>query len=120
MTEIFGDSKEQLEQLTADLQETGQQLQETQKDLQETRDRLDEEAFITSKLQSTEEELYSTADKVSPTSGIVNVWVYCHRPCKWELGQNKSSGQMWWGTWLPQVVHGPDQIAVPITGHSSE
>merc|ERR1719354_792237 len=32
-TELFGDSKEQLEQLTTDLQETGQQLQETQKDL---------------------------------------------------------------------------------------
>ncbi|KAL2083650.1 hypothetical protein ACEWY4_021423 [Coilia grayii] len=68
--ELFSGSKEQVEQLTVDLEETGQQLRAAHKDLQETRLRLSEETFITSKLLSTEEELYSTADKLLSTADV--------------------------------------------------
>lgn len=69
--EFFSDSKEQVEQLTGDLDEMSQQLQAAHKDLQETRLKLSEETFISSKLKTTEGELYSTADKVSKQTLLV-------------------------------------------------
>ncbi|XP_041922135.1 kinesin-like protein KIF11 [Alosa sapidissima] len=68
--EMFSDSKEQADQLTSLLEETNQQLQAAHRDLQETRLRLGEETFITSKLMTTEGELYSTADKLLSTADV--------------------------------------------------
>ncbi|XP_012689681.1 kinesin-like protein KIF11 [Clupea harengus] len=68
--EFFSDSKEQVEQLTGDLDEMSQQLQAAHKDLQETRLKLSEETFISSKLKTTEGELYSTADKLLSTADV--------------------------------------------------
>lgn len=68
--ELFSDSKEQAEQLTVELEDTRLQLQAAHRDLQETRLNLSQEAFITSKLISTEGELYSTADKLLSTADV--------------------------------------------------
>lgn len=69
ITELFSDSKRQLDQCTVDLQEASQQLQEMQRDLQQAREELSQEQFVSSELASTEEALHTTANQVTPTSG---------------------------------------------------
>ncbi|KAG9268420.1 kinesin-like protein KIF11 [Astyanax mexicanus] len=68
LIELFSDSKQKLEQCTDDLQDKTNQLQEAHKDLEETRHRLTQEEFITSRLQTTEEQLFSTAGQLLSTA----------------------------------------------------
>ncbi|KAI4891435.1 hypothetical protein NFI96_022124, partial [Prochilodus magdalenae] len=68
MMELFSDSKQRLDQCTEDLQERTEQLEEAHKDLKETRHKLTQEEFITTRLQTTEEHLYSAAGKLLSTA----------------------------------------------------
>lgn len=68
--DLFSDSKEKLEQCSEDLQERSQQLEDAHKDLNETRQRLTQEEFITTKLQTTEGQLYNTAGKLLSTAEV--------------------------------------------------
>lgn len=68
VTELFENRKEKLDKCTNDLEEKNQKLQETHRDLQKTKQKLIEEEFIVSELATTEEKLYTTADKVRVTS----------------------------------------------------
>ncbi|XP_030643052.1 kinesin-like protein KIF11 [Chanos chanos] len=70
VTELFSDSKQKLDQCTEDLQVKSQHLEEAHKDLQETRHKLSQEEFITTQLETTEEELYTTADQLLSTAEI--------------------------------------------------
>ena len=95
--EFFSASKEQVEQLTGDLDEMRQQLQAAHKDLQETRLKLSEETFISSKLKTTEGELYSTADKVSKQTLLV-LCDYFRSPTflpQWQGKTQASVIEMW-------------------------
>ncbi|XP_065153419.1 kinesin-like protein KIF11 [Paramisgurnus dabryanus] len=68
LLELFTDSKQKLEQCTEELQDKSQKLDETHKDLTETRLRLNQEEYITAKVQNNEGQLYSTADQLLSTA----------------------------------------------------
>ncbi|KAG2462419.1 KIF11 protein, partial [Polypterus senegalus] len=70
VSELFTDSKKDLEQCASDLQQREEELVLTISDLQETKQKLSEEIFIVSALQSTEEELYGTASRLLSTVDI--------------------------------------------------
>ncbi|KAM4591688.1 kinesin-like protein KIF11 isoform 2-T2 [Odontesthes bonariensis] len=67
VTELFVDSKTQLEQCAVELEEKQQRLEETSRDLQQTKEKLTEEEFICSELSSVQESLYSTAGQLLST-----------------------------------------------------
>ncbi|XP_066549118.1 kinesin-like protein KIF11 [Amia ocellicauda] len=70
VSEMFSESKKELENCAVDLQEKKQLLEETHNNLQDTKLKLSEEAFIVSELESTEQELYGTADKLLATVDV--------------------------------------------------
>ena len=64
VTELFMDSKNELNQCKSDLQIKTKELETTQRYLQETKLQLVEEECITSALESTEERLHDAANRV--------------------------------------------------------
>ena len=64
VTELFMDSKNELNQCKSDLQSKTQELETTQRHLQETKLQLVEEEYITLALESTEERLHDAANRV--------------------------------------------------------
>lgn len=67
VTELFTDSKNELNQCKSDLQSKTQELETTQRHLQETKLQLVEEEYITSALESTEERLHDAASRLLNT-----------------------------------------------------
>uniref|UniRef100_A0AAA9SWZ9 Kinesin-like protein KIF11 n=1 Tax=Bos taurus TaxID=9913 RepID=A0AAA9SWZ9_BOVIN len=67
VTELFMDSKNELNQCKSDLQSKTQELETTQRQLQETKLQLVEEEYITSALESTEERLHNAANRLLNT-----------------------------------------------------
>ncbi|XP_072662204.1 kinesin-like protein KIF11 isoform X1 [Canis lupus baileyi] len=67
VTELFMDSKNELDQCKSDLQNKTQELKTTQKHLQETKLQLVEEEYITSALEITEEKLHDAASRLLTT-----------------------------------------------------
>lgn len=57
-------NKNELEQCKTDLQIRARELEDTQKNLQETKIHLEEEEYVASALENTEEKLHGTASKV--------------------------------------------------------
>ncbi|XP_026800122.3 kinesin-like protein KIF11 [Pangasianodon hypophthalmus] len=68
--ELFTDSKQKLDQCNEDLQDKSQKLEEAHKDLKETRQRLTQEEFITTQLQTSENQLYNTAGQLLSTAEV--------------------------------------------------
>lgn len=64
VTELFMDSKNELNQCKSDLQSKTEELETTQRNLQETKLQLVEEEYFTSALESTEEGLHDAASRV--------------------------------------------------------
>lgn len=64
VTELFVDSKNELDQCKSDLQTKTQELETTQKHLQETKLQLVKEEYVSSALEKTEAKLHDTANKV--------------------------------------------------------
>lgn len=67
VTELFTDSKSELDQCKSDLQNKLRELETTQKHLQETKLQLVEETYITSAFENNEEKLYDMASKLVNT-----------------------------------------------------
>ncbi|KAB0367785.1 hypothetical protein FD755_021109, partial [Muntiacus reevesi] len=67
VTELFMDSKNELNQCKSDLQSKTQELETTQRHLQETKLQLVEEEYITSALESAEERLHDAANRLLNT-----------------------------------------------------
>ncbi|XP_061087380.1 kinesin-like protein KIF11 isoform X1 [Conger conger] len=70
LTELFSDSKRELEQCSNSLNDVKLQLDEAQTDLQDTKQRLSVEQFVVSELETTEEKLFSTAEKLLTTADV--------------------------------------------------
>ena len=68
VTELFMDSKNELNQCKPDLQSKTQELETTQRHMQETKLQLVEEEYITSALESTEERLHDAANRLLNTA----------------------------------------------------
>ncbi|GAB1302366.1 Kinesin-like protein KIF11 [Apodemus speciosus] len=66
-TELFMDSKNELDQCKSDLQTKTQELETTQKHLQETKLQLVKEEYVSSALERTEKKLHDTASKLLST-----------------------------------------------------
>lgn len=66
-TELFMDSKNELDQCKSDLQTKTQELETTQKHLQETKLQLVKEEYVSSALERTEKTLHDTASKLLNT-----------------------------------------------------
>nr|XP_048294880.1 kinesin-like protein KIF11 [Myodes glareolus] len=67
VTELFVDSKNELDQCKSDLQTKTQELETTQKHLQETKLQLVKEEYVSSALEKTEAKLHDTASKLLNT-----------------------------------------------------
>lgn len=67
VTELFVDSKNELDQCKSDLQTKTQELETTQKHLQETKFQLVKEEYVSSALEKTEAKLHDTASKLLNT-----------------------------------------------------
>lgn len=67
VTELFMDSKNELDQCKSDLQTKTQELETTQKHLQETKLQLVKEEYVSSALERTEKKLHDTASKLLST-----------------------------------------------------
>ncbi|KAF7649356.1 hypothetical protein LDENG_00142330 [Lucifuga dentata] len=64
VTELFSDSRSQLDLCSAELQEKQHRLEETSRDLQQTKEKLEQEEFICSELDDAQETLYDTAGQL--------------------------------------------------------
>ncbi|XP_043375517.1 kinesin-like protein KIF11 isoform X3 [Dermochelys coriacea] len=67
VTELFMANKNELEQCKTDLQIRARELEDTRKNLQETKIHLEEEEYVASALENTEEKLHGAASKLLST-----------------------------------------------------
>ncbi|KAG7463098.1 hypothetical protein MATL_G00191830 [Megalops atlanticus] len=70
VAELFSESRQELGQCTEALQESRKRLDEAHRDLQHTKLKLSEEQFAVAELKTTENALYSTANKLLSTVSI--------------------------------------------------
>ncbi|XP_077438997.1 kinesin-like protein KIF11 [Vanacampus margaritifer] len=68
VSELFVDSKTQLEQCAAELDHKRQRLEETNQDLEATKDKLAEEELVSGALHSARDDLYSAATQLLDTA----------------------------------------------------